>query len=191
MDEVSDAAVIVASPPDSATVPSTPARVVWFKIVIANEPATDTLPPPAPATDCAPNVAVWSAPSMATVAAAVKSCAVIVTVAGTTARFVTFASVIATAAPMVASDPCDAAPFADVDASAFVAEVRETEPVAVTAMPDARIVSARTVDRVMAIAAATFTLPEEDSGSGVVALPAPSPPCADDVAPAWVRSPST
>ena len=76
-------------------------------------------------------------------------------------------------------------------ASVFAAEVSETEPVAATVMPPARTVSTRTVDSVIAIAAATFTLPDEDSGSGVVAVPAPSPPAAADVAPAWVRSPST
>ncbi len=154
--------------------------MAWFTIAIATDPATEILPPPAPAIDCAPYVEVASAPSVVTVAATVRSWAWIVTPAGTCARFVTFARVSATAAPIVAVAPCDAEPFALDDASVFADVFSATAVPAVTVIAGPRIVSARTVDSVIATAAATLTLPCEVEALGVDAEPVPDPPLAVD-----------
>ena len=59
-------------------------------MLIATEPATPVLPPPAPEVDCAPNVSVSSSPTAAMVASTVTPAAV-TSAASSVARLVTFA----------------------------------------------------------------------------------------------------
>ena len=65
-------------------------------------------------------------PSTVTVAETARLWAPMATPAGTVARLITFASVIATAAPIVASAPCDADPSAEDAASVFALDASVT-----------------------------------------------------------------
>ncbi len=129
-----------------------------------------------------------SAPSAAVVAETVRSCPRTVSVAGTCARFVTFARVSATAAPMVAVAPWEAEPLALDVASVFAALASVTAPPAVIEVTaGVTIVSASTVASVMPTAAATLTLPWDVEALGVVAEPVPDPPLAVEESSAKVR----
>ncbi len=149
------------------------------------------MPPAAPAMDCAPYVEVESAPSAVTVAATARSWAWTVSVAGTVALFVTLARVSATAAPIVAV-PDPAPDPSALDALSVLADDASDTivPAVIEETSEVTTVRATTVESVIAIAAATLTDPLELDASGACAVPAPSPPLAEAVLPALVRSPS-
>ena len=123
-----------------------------------------------------------SAPFTVSVAERVRAFAWTVSPAGSSAWLVTFASVIATAAPIVAVAPCEADPSALVAASVFAGGEgdepagRERDAGSVQGARDA------VVARSTPTAAATFTLPSEVDALGVVAEPDAAPPCAALVA---------
>ena len=177
VEESRDAAVIDASPeaPLRATEPSIAARTVCVIAAIATDPATDTLPPPAPATERAPKVDVPS-PAAVVSARSVSPLASMLTPAGTTASVRTVADVSATAAPIVASAPCDADPSAALAPSTSPCAASVIVSVAPRWMPGLSTTPVSAVTRVSATAAATFTPPCEVEALGVAAAPDP-PPC--------------
>ena len=102
----------------------------------------------------------------------------------------TFASVIATPAP-IAADPPLAEPSAFETAAAISEDVRVSAPPLATTTPPGSVAIAESVAIVTATAAATEIGPPEVDAAGVEAELEPAPPAAEECVPAFVRSPFT
>ena len=163
------------------------AVVARFTMSSASEPATPTLPPPAP--DFASASKLCFSPAPFTPAPSVTP--VPLALPATDASFVTFARVIPTAAPTFAVPPLVADPSAFDVASVFAAELSESAPPALTAVPIAVVAVVELSTIVTATAAATETPPPEVDADGVEVEPDPEPPWAEERALALPRSPLT
>jgi len=187
-----DVAVTDTSPGGTSTTgPSIVAVVVRFTISRASEPATLTPPDPAPLDAAAPNTCLPAAPPAPGVIVAETTKPVafaIFAVDGTLAVFVTFASVIATPAPIPALDAADADPSALLDAAVAAELANVTTPPEVITSPEP---SSATVEPVVArsipTAAATEIFPSEVDADGDAAVPDPLPPLASATASALSR----
>ena len=129
-----------------------------------------------------------SAPLTVSVAEIVSPFAATVSPAGRPAWLVTSARVTATAAPIVASVPCEAVPSAVVDASVFADDASVTSPPEVSVSPGLSSVAREVVvATTIATAAAALTLPSEVDALGVAVEPDDAPPFAALVASALSR----
>src|ERR1700730_11354310 len=128
---VSDAAVMLASPPPRATVPRSRAEVLRLARSIATEPATPkvALLPLAPDFELACVLPWLSPPTLVSLAASVNPVALTVVPAPTSALLTMSALFKATAAPMLAPLPPAALPSALAEASVLADELRLTLPV--------------------------------------------------------------
>src|SRR2546421_3181143 len=131
-----DLAVSQASPPDAST--EAPERIApaapTLTMFRPSDPATDTLPPPAPDVPSAPNRFVVSPETSVIDASALNPCATTTAPDPTVARFWTFARLIATPAPIETPPlpPVEAEPSAFAFASVFAVLFNVTAPPAVT-----------------------------------------------------------
>ncbi len=174
VDDTLDPAVTRASPPVRITVPATSASVSNVEITSATEPATETLPPPAPEEARAEIVDTSSAPETVCVALTVSACARAVSVAGRIAWLMVELYVTAIPAPIAASPPFDEDP-SPPDAPSVFADVAmvSVPPDVIDVAVGSTIARARTVTMSMPIAAATLTGPLEVLEFGVAAEPEP------------------
>ena len=149
--------------PAAVTAPVISAAVVTLPITSENEPAMPTLPPPAPEVASASRLCFSPAPFIP----AETLTSVPPAVPATEASFVTFASVIATAAPTFAVPPFVAEPFAFDFASVFAAVASESAPPAVTVVPSAIVEVVELSAMETATAAATEMPPPDVDADGV------------------------
>ena len=171
VDSDEDAAVSATSPPPAVTTPVglIEADVERFAMFSASAPATPTWPPPPPATASAPRLFFSPAPFIE----ASTETPIAVAAPAIDASFDTFASVIATAAP-IATEPAEfALPSAEVDASVFPCDLSERSPPAETLVPAGIVALDETVAIVIATAAATLIPPPEVDADGVAVVPEP------------------
>ena len=156
----------------------------------ASEPATPTVPAPAPETDVALRRCVPS-PETPFIAASTASWSeVTAPPLPTFAEVVTLARLIATAAPMPSAPAPTTLPSAFAFASVSPVAFRPTTPPAVTVTPPI-VADEIVVAMFAAIAAATLTGPSEVPAGGVAVPPEPPPPGAVESArlrwlPSWL-----
>ena len=170
----------VRSPTPASTdaVPSIVASVLRFAIVSASDPATPTVPPPAPEVASASKACV-----PAPFTEAVTDTPSPVTPPATSARLVTVPSSIATAAPIAVGPPFVAEPSAVALELVAAADANVTSPPAVSVTPVGRETCVVEVATLTATAAATETAPED-----VLALGSGPPPEPGTPAPAAAAS---
>src|ERR1700730_18739571 len=134
---VSDAAVMLASPPPRATVPRSRAEVLRLARSIATEPATPkvALLPLAPDFELACVLPWLSPPTLVSLAASVNPVALTVVPAPPSALLTMSALFNATAAPMLAPLTPAALPSALAEASVLADELSVTEPPELTVTP--------------------------------------------------------
>ena len=180
-----DAAVTLTAPVPAFTFAAGPitATVSMRAIVSANEPATLTDPPPAPLVATAP---MWWLPLAAM--SAVTLTPFEPARPWMDASFHTFASVIATPAPIAALPLVSALPVAVDVASAASLECTVMSPPLVTLTAAGIVARALAFAIVSAIAAATLIGPADVDAAGVAVEPVPLPGPA--TASAWLRSPA-
>jgi hypothetical protein len=174
--------VALAPPRSSADTESSCAVVFTSMLLSASEPATDTDP-------AAPEIASLPKPDAACVSAS-RSRPPAVPVAADDAWLATFASVIATPAP-IAAEPPVAEPSAFDFAVGVSEDVSVSVPPIATVVPIGSVAFADAFEIVTATAAATATPPLEVDADGVALEPEPDPPFAPAVLSAWLRSPAT
>src|SRR5438270_1291944 len=185
VDEDVDVAVSVTSPV-TTTAPPRSALVVRLTMLIASDPATDTVPPPEPELASASNE---SGPSPL-VADAFNEEAFSVEPDGRLASLDTFARSTATPAPTPALVEPAAEPSAVVEVVASCVPAMATAPlVTVTAPTKPAVAVAFSI--VIATAAATETEPADVFAAGVDVVPLSAPPFALAVVSALPRAPAT
>src|SRR5688572_22593303 len=164
-----EVAVSAAFPLLVVALPPTVALVTILPATSASEPATPTLPPPAPEVACAER-------SWLDAPAALSVSALEVVVPSIRDSFVTFASVIATPTPTFAVPPLVAVPLAVDEASAASLDVSVSAAPLETDAPLWMLATLDAFATVIATAAATLTLPPLVDADGVALLVEASPP---------------
>ena len=151
------------------------AEVVTLMIASASEPATPTVPPPAPDAASAPNSCFELPPTDAPLMPAVSTTPFEVVCAPPSidAWLTTFASVIATPAPIAAAPPLAAEPSACEVASVSADDASVSVPPATTLSPAGTFAREIELAIVIATAAATLTPPWLVEALGVAAPPEP------------------
>ena len=161
------------SPVPAVTVPVMVALVWRLTMLSASEPATLTVPPPAPEVAVALN-SLCASPADVTSAFTVAGP---FAVPATVAELVTFASLMATAAPIVAGGP--RAAVAEPSAFAFAsvaADDQSVSPPELIVRPDGRLALDVVFATFTATAAAAVTEPFDELAGGVEPDPEPVAP---------------
>ena len=151
---------------------------------MASDPATPTVPAPAPEVDVAAKRLVPSPEELIEASSASRS---EVADPPLSAWTKTFARLIATAAPIPSAPAPTTLPSAVADASVSPVAFRARMPPALIATPVPIVAFEKVFGRFTAIAAATLTGPSEVLAGGVGVLPEPPPAGATESArPRWL-----